>query len=116
MKDVYLLGSLHDGPYTDLEADMTVGFAPTYRVSWRSTGGKIGLDDLELGPVIEDNDSPWSGGHPSLAKEDVRGVFLSSVPLKLPASGVDVLHIGPTALSLLGVKVPAEMDLEPLQH
>ena len=83
-----------------------------------TTGGKIRLDSSAdgaiVGPVVEDNDSPWSGGHPSVAEKHVRGLFFSSIPVELPEDGPNLLHISPTVLSLLGVPIPAEMDVQPL--
>jgi hypothetical protein len=45
----------------------------------------------------------------------VPGVFLSNRRFRLPEGGAKALHIAPTALALLGVAKPAEMDLEPLE-
>ncbi len=114
-KRVYVTKEIHEGPHLDLEADLIVGFAPPYRVSWSTTGGSINLSKGELGPVCSDNDSPWSGDHISVALEDVLGVFLSNRRFAIPEGGVHSLHIAPTALALLGVPIPAEMDRAPLE-
>ena len=99
---------------------MIIGFAPPYRVSWSTTSGGLymkknamGVD--EPGPVCTDNDSPWSGGHVSMALEDVAGVFLSNRRVEVPPEGARALQIAPTVLALLGVPKPPEMDLEPLR-
>jgi predicted AlkP superfamily phosphohydrolase/phosphomutase len=114
-KQVYVTQEIHNGPHLDLEADLIAGFAPPYRVSWSTTGGGISLSQGLPGPVCTDNDSPWSGDHISVALEDVEGVFLSNRRFRVPLGGVKALHIAPTALALLGVEKPAEMDLEPLE-
>jgi len=115
-KEVYVTAEIHDGPFLDRESDLIIGFAPPYRVSWASTGGAFDWNKGEEAPepVCVDNDSPWSGGHVSLALADVAGVFLSNKKAKLPAEGIRALQIAPTALSLLGVERPSEMDLEAL--
>ena len=66
-------------------------------------------------PFLEDNDKTWSGDHVSVDPELVQGMFFSSVPLRVPAEGLDLRHIAPTVLSLLDVPVPAECDLAPLE-
>jgi predicted AlkP superfamily phosphohydrolase/phosphomutase len=114
-QQVYVTKEIHNGPHLDLEGDLIVGFAPPYHVSWSSTGGGIALRDGELGPVCSDNDSPWSGDHTSMALETVPGVFLSNRRFQVPEGGAKALHIAPTALALLGVAKPPEMDLEPLE-
>jgi predicted AlkP superfamily phosphohydrolase/phosphomutase len=116
---VYQVDEIHSGEFLDKESDLIAGFKPTYRVSWRTTGGKIRLDAGEdgavAGPIVEDNDSAWSGGHPSVAEEHVRGLFFSSRPIDFPEGGPNLLHIAPTVLDLLGVPIPEEMDLPPLE-
>lgn len=115
----YVTSDLHQGEHLADEPDVMTGFAPTYRVSWGTTGGGIKLtkegEAYVAGPVVVDNDSPWSGGHPSVAAEHVKGLFFSSRPMALPAEGPDLLHIAPTVLDLLGVAVPPEMDMAPLK-
>jgi predicted AlkP superfamily phosphohydrolase/phosphomutase len=119
-KDAYVTKEVHSGPYLSLEADMLVGFAPPYRVSWGMTLGgfhftknDVGID--VPGPVITANDSNWSGDHISMALPDVAGVFFSNRVLDSGGQDPRLLQIAPTALALLGVSVPPEMDLEPLR-
>ena len=119
VESVYVLSEEHTGEYIDIESDLVTGFKPFYRVSWKTNGGKYNMDEVDgaavPGPVITDNTSPWSGGHPSMAEHQVRGLFFSSVPMDLPADGPNLLHIAPTVLDLLGVPVPEEMDKAPLK-
>ena len=118
MEEVYVLSEEHTGEFIDIESDLVTGFKPHYRVSWKTNGGKFYMVEedgvAKPGPVIVDNESPWSGGHPSVAEHQVRGLFFSSVPMDLPEGGPNLLHIAPTVLDLLGVEVPAEMDEAPL--
>lgn len=117
-KEVYITKEVHQGDYLSMESEILLGFAPTYRVSWASTFGGMSVqaDDLggfEPAPVCSDNDSLWSGDHISVALPDVAGVFFSN--RKVDGEDVKALQIGPTALDLLGVPVPGEMDLGPIR-
>ncbi|NOT30173.1 MAG: hypothetical protein HOP15_06980, partial [Planctomycetes bacterium] len=118
-KEVYILRDIHDGQHIGLEADLLPGFFPPYRVGWSlATGGLSTVDAdgvTKPGPICSDNDSNWSGDHVSMALSEVRGVFFSNKKVTIPPEGVRALQIAPTALALLGVPVPAEMDLPPLE-
>ena len=118
--DAYITEEVHSGEYLDLEGDMLMGFAPTYRVSWDSTFGGLGVEEDELGgykasSICEDNDSLWSGGHVSVALPDVAGVFFSNRKLADMSQTVQALAIGPTVLNRIGVEIPAEMDTGPVE-
>lgn len=95
-------------------ADLMLGFAENYRVSWETAAGKLNLvkDDsgVHLGELFADNDSPWCGDHASVSPEVVPGIFFSSRPVELPPGGAHVLNVAPTVLSLLGVPVPEDYD------
>ena len=116
---VYVPQTIEPGPHRMAQADLMPGHAATYRVSWRTTLGDISWpkDSDGPGPVFEDNDKTWSGGHVSVDPELVRGAFFSSRPLaEVPANGgVHLTHIAPTVLSLLGVAPPAASDRAPLR-
>ncbi|MEW6073196.1 MAG: alkaline phosphatase family protein [Planctomycetota bacterium] len=119
VRDVYVTKEIHTGDHLNLEAELIVGFTPPHRISWSATSGGISLvkDDLGLhvpGPILEDNLSAWSGDHVSLALSAVPGVFFSNRVVEMPPAGLRALQIAPTVLHLLGVAVPAEMDLPPL--
>ncbi len=118
--EVYVVPEIHAGPHLGIEADLIPGFAATYRVGWSTSSGGLSLqkgDDgvSRVGPYCTDNDSNWSGDHVSMALSAVRGVFLSNRKVKVPAEGVRSMQIAPTVLALLGVAVPDEMDLAPLE-
>jgi predicted AlkP superfamily phosphohydrolase/phosphomutase len=116
--EVYIPRDIHSGDHIGLEADLIPGFRAPYRVGWSTSSGGLHTVDsnggVVPGPVCSDNDSNWSGDHVSMALSDVLGVFFSNRKVKLPEEGVRALQIAPTALALLGVPVPPEMDLEPL--
>ena len=118
-RDAYITKEVHSGDYLDMEADLLLGFAPTFRVSWASTFGGLEVTEQAAGgwtaaPITSPNDSLWSGGHVSVALPDVAGVFFSNRRVNTEG-GVKSLQIGPTVLDLLGVAVPKEMDLGALE-
>jgi predicted AlkP superfamily phosphohydrolase/phosphomutase len=120
-RTAHVTSQIHAGPYLDREADLMLGFEAGYRVSWITTSGGLDLVKDEAGawipaPSISDNDKNWSGDHVSVDPELVQGLFFSSVPLQVPERGLDLRHIAPTVLALLGVDVPAEYDLPPLER
>jgi len=115
----HVTGQIHDGPFLDREADLMLGFEAGYRVSWSTTAGGLEVEKDESGgwvpaAFVSDNDKTWSGDHVSVDPELVQGMFFSSLELALPEGGLDLRHVAPTVLSLLGVPVPPECDLPPL--
>ncbi len=89
----------HDG-----FADVFVGFAPNYRVSWGNTMGDIDR------AVVVDNSKTWSGDHVSLDPEHVRGVLLSNRPFDADMDA-GIIDIGPTVLTRYGLDpTAADMD------
>jgi predicted AlkP superfamily phosphohydrolase/phosphomutase len=109
-----IVSEIHHGPHQHLEADLSVGFEANYRVSWATSSGGLSARDGKPGPFVVDNDKNWSGDHVSVDTELVRGIFFSNRKCALPSAGVDLLHIAPTVLAALGVKVPVELDVAPL--
>ena len=71
--------------------------------------------DWVPGPFVFDNDKNWSGDHVSVDPDLVKGLFLCNREVTVPEGGFDLRHIAPTALAILGVRVPPEYDLAPLQ-
>ena len=118
-REAYLAKEIHHGPFLDKEADLMLGFREGYRVSWGTTLGGLNVERSDgggwaPGPVVTDNRKNWSGDHVSVDPELVRGIFFCSRKLGVPEGGVDLLHVAPTLLALLGVAVPPEYDLAPL--
>ena len=117
--EVYIPRDIHSGDHIGLEADLIPGFEAPYRVGWStSSGGLYTLSQdgvYKAGPICSDNDSNWSGDHVSMALTEVPGVFFSNRKVAIPEGGVRALQIAPTVLQLLGVPIPAEMDLPPLE-
>jgi len=109
---VQVLSKIHQGPYLKDQAELMVGFAAGWRVSWVTTTGtlKFTSGTNDVAPVFSDNKSNWSGDHVSVSEELVRGIFFCNYKVELGANGPDLLDIAPTALKLLGVPIPPEYD------
>ncbi len=73
VETVTLLADVYDGPFASEAAEIQVGFAPGYRVSWQTAllGGMA-----KSGDVFEYNDVAWSGDHCSTSRDRVPGVLL----------------------------------------
>ena len=119
VRNAHITADIHEGPHLDAEADLMLGFEAGYRVSWSTASGGLFVARPPEGPVagafVVDNDKTWSGDHVSVDPELVKGMFFCNRALEVPPAGADLRHVAPTALSLLGVPVPAEYDLPPLR-
>lgn len=102
VRRVWRHDELYHGPWADSDADLFLGFAANYRVSWSTTLGGFSRQ------AFEDNDSKWSGDHACNDPEVVPGVLFTNRPL---AEGLHprIIDMAPTILSLLGVE-PEGMD------
>lgn len=113
--DAYVMSDIHSGKHLDREADMLLCFSAGYRVSWLTSGGGIscGADDdgvLAMSSTIVPNNKNWSGDHVTVDPSLVAGIFFSNRKFQMPTDGVDLLHIAPTVLTLLGAPIPPEYD------
>ncbi|MCB9832217.1 MAG: alkaline phosphatase family protein [Planctomycetes bacterium] len=81
-------------------AEIYVGFARGYRVSWQTCLG--GADE----PVIFVNDTAWSGDHCSVDPAEVPGVLFSDLPLV--AGEARVVDIAATVLDWAGLDFEAK--------
>lgn len=120
MPDLYTGSELEWGDAAWPCSDLMIGFDEYYRTSWTTVGGsmrfvKDEVGDPVLGPIVRPNTNNWSGDHASNSPALVTGIFFSRKPIVMPEDGVHVMHFAPTVLSLLGLPVPAEMDLAPLE-
>jgi predicted AlkP superfamily phosphohydrolase/phosphomutase len=112
VQSVTRVAQIHSGPYLAQEAELMVGFAAGWRVSWVTTSGALKFDKetAKAAPTFSDNLSNWSGDHVSVSGDLVRGILFCNRKLTLPAGGADLLDVAPTALQLLGVPLPPEYD------
>jgi predicted AlkP superfamily phosphohydrolase/phosphomutase len=119
-RGAYIMADLHQGDFLDREADMLLCFNAGYRVSWLTTTGGMSAENDASGvfralPSIEPNDSNWSGDHVTVDPSLVRGIFFSNRKLAQAPEEINLLHIAPTVLALLGVPQPKAYDLPALQ-
>lgn len=91
---------LYSGEYAETDADLYLGFAENYRVSWSTTTGGFSAE------VIEDNDSKWSGDHASNDPDVVPGVLFSNRAIE-DGQRPSVIDMAPTILALYGAPTEA---------
>lgn len=122
--DAVVLKDIYEGPVAwggaDYAcADLQLGFAEHYRVSWETVSGQIRLAKEDgavvLGDMFSDNSNNWSGDHASNSPDVVTGIFFSNRKVEIPAEGVSVMHIAPTALGVTGVEVPERFEYPALK-
>jgi predicted AlkP superfamily phosphohydrolase/phosphomutase len=104
---VYKSADIYSGAYTVNAAELQVGLAEGYRVSWQST-----LGGSPPG-IVYPNMKKWSGDHGSYDYKTTPGTLLSSRPI--PAgSKVGIIDLAPTVLKYFGVPIPSEIDGKPV--
>ncbi len=100
---VYKSADIYSGAYVGNAAELQVGLAEGYRVSWQST-----LGGAPPG-IVYPNMKKWSGDHGSYDYKTTPGTLLSSRPI--PAgSKVGIIDLAPTVLKYFGVPIPPEID------
>ena len=92
---VWRHNELYSGPYAETDADLYLGFAEYYRVSWSTTLGGFSAE------VIEDNDIKWSGDHASNDPDVVPGVLFTNRPIG-EGQRPSIIDLAPTILQLYG--------------
>lgn len=102
VRAVYRRDDVYTGEHAADAADLQVGFADGYRVSWQTTvgGAPPGL--------VFDNMRKWSGDHGGYDYADTAGVLISTRPLA--ATPVRLVDVAPTVLAYFGVTPPAALD------
>jgi len=83
-------------PHWDGYADLFVGFAPGYRVSWATTLGGLGPETLV------DNTKHWTGGHVSVDPSHVPGILFANQAWA-DQGEASLLDIGPTIVARYGI-------------
>jgi predicted AlkP superfamily phosphohydrolase/phosphomutase len=103
---VYKRDDIYSGPFFDNAAELQVGLADGYRVSWQSTlgGSPPGL--------VYPNMKKWSGDHGSFDYRSTSGVLISSRHLN--DQQPSIMDIAPTVLKYFGLPIPSEIDGKPL--
>jgi len=98
---VYNSLKFYKGPYKEEAPDLMIGYNEGYRVSWEAAIGEI------TDTVFCDNTKAWSADH-CLDPKLVPGLLLCN--RDIDCENPRIMDLGPTALSLFGVEVPAHMD------
>jgi predicted AlkP superfamily phosphohydrolase/phosphomutase len=104
---VYKADEVYSGEYKKNAAELQVGLAEGYRVSWQST-----LGGSPPG-IVYPNTKKWSGDHGSFDYKSTAGTILSNKPLRAGAM-FDIIDIAPTVLKYFGVPIPSDIDGKPL--
>ncbi len=105
-RDVYRRDDIYKGDYLQNAPDLQVGFNDGYRVGWQDTLGGI------TRAVVENNNRKWSGDHCATATEISGGVLFMNRRIATETPGI--MDLSPTALKLLGVPLPSDLDGKPL--
>ncbi|MBZ5559392.1 MAG: alkaline phosphatase family protein [Acidobacteriia bacterium] len=104
---VYKRDEIYTGAFLGNAAELQVGLADGYRVSWQST-----LGGSPPG-IVYPNMKKWSGDHGSFDYKTTPGTLISSRPL--PAGlAASVMDLAPTVLKYFGLPIPQEIDGKPL--
>ncbi len=104
---VYKSADIYTGAFVGNAAELQVGLAEGYRVSWQST-----LGGSPPG-IVYPNMKKWSGDHGSYDYKTTPGTLLSNRPL--PAGGhLGIIDLAPTVLKYFGLPIPSEIDGKPI--
>lgn len=103
---VYKASDIYSGPFVGNAAELQVGLADGYRVSWQTT-----LGGSPPG-IVYPNMKKWSGDHGGYDYKTTEGTLISSRPLVSDLSRI--IDIAPTVLRYFGVAIPADIDGQPL--
>jgi predicted AlkP superfamily phosphohydrolase/phosphomutase len=98
---VYQADNIYSGEFMKNAAELQVGLADGYRVSWQST-----LGGSPPG-IVYPNMKKWSGDHGSFDYKSTPGILISSRPV---AGGARIIDIAPTVLKFFGLPIPDDID------
>jgi len=93
------------GPYIDNAPDLMISYNVGYRTSWGCAKGRV------TETIFDDNNKKWSGDH-CIDPKLVPGILFCN--RTIASEYPDIRDIAPTVLKLLGVKIPAYMEGNPL--
>lgn len=103
---VYKSDDVYSGEFVKNAAELQVGLAEGYRVSWQSTlgGSPPGL--------VYPNMKKWSGDHGSYDYKQTAGVFIANRPVG--DAPLQIMDIAPTVLKYFGLPIPSDIDGKPI--
>ncbi|BBM83904.1 alkaline phosphatase family protein [Candidatus Uabimicrobium amorphum] len=96
VNEVFMQEKVFIGPYSHEAADIVIGFADGYRVSWQTSLGGV------PNTIVEPNKSKWSGDHCSVDPRLVPGVFMCNH--KVSRQNIHLQDLAPTILGIFSVK------------
>jgi len=104
---VYKADDVYSGEFVKNAAELQVGLADGYRVSWQSTlgGSPPGL--------VYPNMKKWSGDHGSFDYKATPGTFVSNRSVA-EGRALHIIDIAPTVLSYFGLPIPPDIDGRPI--
>ena len=110
IREVYVLREVYEGPQLHASAELQVGFAAAYRVSWQTALlGGMGK------PLFDRNTFAWSGDHCSTDVTEVPGILL--VNRRVPPAPADrpyhVRDVAATVVDFFGLDT-SELDGKPV--
>ncbi len=103
---VYKSDDIYSGAFVGNAAELQVGLADGYRVSWQST-----LGGSPPG-IVYPNMKKWSGDHGSFDYKTTPGTLISSRPLD--GDHLSIIDLAPTVLKYFGVPIPSDIDGKPI--
>jgi len=103
---VYKRDDVYSGEYIGNAAELQVGMADGYRVSWQTT-----LGGSPQG-IVYANMKKWSGDHGGYDFATTAGVLITSTPVNTATP--NIMDIAPTVLKYFGLQVPGYIDGRPL--
>lgn len=108
VSNAWPVSEVYSGPEMAGLPDIIVGFAPPYRISWKSA-----LGNIATGAVVKPNTDHWSADH-CCDPTFVPGVLFCS--RALPAQRASLQDLAPTILDLYGIAAPQAMTGHSLLH
>jgi predicted AlkP superfamily phosphohydrolase/phosphomutase len=102
---VYQADRIYSGEFFKNAAELQVGLAEGYRVSWQST-----LGGSPPG-IVYPNMKKWSGDHGSFDYKSTPGTLISS---RQVAGVARIIDVAPTVLKYFGLPIPEDIDGKPL--
>lgn len=99
--NLYRGKEIYKGEYAKDAPDIVIGFEQGYRMSWQNAVGGL------MPEIFADNAQEWVGDH-LIDRGYVPGIIFTN--FKIKKENPSLMDIAPTALSLLGLNVPRDMD------